>query len=447
MQRTIKHAFMVLMTCLMLSIPVLTVHAEDKSVEVNISSELRNCTVWVTPKDNGVVHDTWNVAVISPTNEKYICVYSEKDGAYYCSFDYISAGEWYVEINAEETIPQVQIAVRTTKQEEGIGNVTISKEIAGLQIYVVDNKVVASWTDDSVGNVYVEIFDTDTFLILAQEKVKGKSYECEFSDTVKKVTVRVVPANMVDNTDAGHTVTLNANYEPKGEVKFNDTAITNDEMFRCTLMLKQSYGILAEINGYPVKIYDSNGNPYSEVTDKVTDDVVFNADVHDIYVKLLDSKNKDFETNDIKIYLVEENGSRKSFTTSVDYDILKPSLTISYPPATVTTNKSVITVTGTAMGHDDLMIGTENVIVNGDGTFTHEYRLSMGVNTIEIVAKDKAGNETVYTANVTLSEVKQGYSLISYILTFVLYAVIGVVVYVVYKKFKKPREREEENNE
>lgn len=419
MRRGIKLLSYMFATCFVMWISIYQAQAEEKEIAVNISNDLHNCTIWVTPKDSNAVHDNWTVSVITPTKEVYQCVYNTESSGYYCSFDYLNAGEWTVSIQADDVIPQTQIAVRATQQVDGTGNITISKGIAGLQIYVLDNKAVVEWTDNTVGNVNIKVFDTDTYKVLDESKTDTKYYECEFSDTVDKVTVTVVPSNYAKDKDAEVSVTLKANYVPKGTVTFSDIEYTNQLTYPCTVSLQQSYVILSEVNG---KVYDLG---------------TYNAGNHEIPLDLQEGNN------DIKVYLKEDNGSRKSFSSSVYCDLIKPTLTMNREYDGLVTDKTTIQIEGKAVDFDKLIINGVEQTTNDDGTFSCQCGLYAGSNKIEVIVRDKANNETSYIANVTVGQVKKNSSSLATIITLGFYAVIIILLIKVMPKLVKSKKKEE----
>ncbi|MEW8976930.1 MAG: S-layer homology domain-containing protein [Symbiobacterium sp.] len=79
----------------------------------------------------------------------------------------------------------------------------------------------------------------------------------------------------------------------------------------------------------------------------------------------------------------------KSVYTRIDTEV--PSVTLGEVPAT--TNKASIEITGTVSGdYIEVYVGSDKVTVNPDGTFAHAVALKVGSNSIEVTAKDRAGN-------------------------------------------------------
>ena len=398
-------------------------NAEEKMYNVTLE-EKYSCVLWVQSQDTTISTESWSVRAISPTNEEYLFILDKSHNAYYCKFDYLQAGAWKIILSSDTAIPTAQIKITNDVIEDN-GNITVTKAVAGLKIYVVDNKAVVEWTDETVGNLVINVFNTDTFQVIANEKVNGNYYECEFDDTVSKITVSVVPANAQKVEGAEQTVTLNANYVPKGEVVFPEYTTTNVESFPFTLKLKQVFDIIVEVNGVQMDIGTKNEGEHTDVS------------------AILESGE-----NEVKVYLVEENGSRKSFSTNVIYDITKPVIEPDKAYDGLVTSQNSIVIEGVVRDFEKLTIDGVEQTVMDNGRFKCECGLVSGINHIEIKATDSAGNETTYVANIKVAP-KNNASLISSIIQLVLCIVVIVLLVIFVPKMwssSKPKEKENKKN-
>lgn len=93
-------------------------------------------------------------------------------------------------------------------------------------------------------------------------------------------------------------------------------------------------------------------------------------------------------------------------TVKFTVDTIPPTLTITNPTDGLVTNKAALVVSGKT---DDatskpvtVTVNGAAVAVNSNGTFSKELTLVNGINTITIVATDKAGKTTTVTRKVTL---------------------------------------------
>jgi Glucodextranase, domain B/Bacterial Ig-like domain len=114
--------------------------------------------------------------------------------------------------------------------------------------------------------------------------------------------------------------------------------------------------------------------------------------------------------NTLTALATNAGGNQGTASVNVTLDTMPPHLTIDYPTNQSVTTAASVTVTGTV---NDIVVGTVNdqnatVTVNGTAAqvANRSYSLanvplSLGVNTIQAIAKDEAGNATTTTITVT----------------------------------------------
>ena len=116
----------------------------------------------------------------------------------------------------------------------------------------------------------------------------------------------------------------------------------------------------------------------------------------------LDDGNHTFKLN------VSDNdgNSATEVSTAFKIDTISPSLTVTTPADNFVTNANTIAVAGitndATSGPVALTINDVPVDVGGDGSFTHEFTLTEGDNTITIVATDSVGKQTTVVRHVKL---------------------------------------------
>lgn len=112
--------------------------------------------------------------------------------------------------------------------------------------------------------------------------------------------------------------------------------------------------------------------------------------------------------NTISAKLTDDKGnlSDLSNVVTITQKKGKPTLDISAPQdgATVFGDKRSVTVSGKTDQENEVMINDRLAVVRNDGTFDFVFTLSEGSNTIKIVAKDAAGNETTVERKVTYTK-------------------------------------------
>ncbi|AWB43043.1 serine protease [Paenibacillus sp. CAA11] len=92
----------------------------------------------------------------------------------------------------------------------------------------------------------------------------------------------------------------------------------------------------------------------------------------------------------------------RSLPVTVTLDQTLPELTITSPVDGARINSEALTVTGTVTDEflDTVTLNGEAVTVGDDHAFTHRLLVNPGENTITVIAKDRAGNETTVTRTV-----------------------------------------------
>lgn len=99
-----------------------------------------------------------------------------------------------------------------------------------------------------------------------------------------------------------------------------------------------------------------------------------------------------------------DGNAANSVGSSITVDTVPPVLTVTSPEDNLVTNQDTVTVSGTtndvASGPVTLKINEVPVTVQENGTFTYEFTLTEGDNTITIVATDSAGKSSTVVRHV-----------------------------------------------
>jgi hypothetical protein len=104
-------------------------------------------------------------------------------------------------------------------------------------------------------------------------------------------------------------------------------------------------------------------------------------------------------SNSLTTVSTDTSANSTVITRTVGLDTVPPSLSIGYPPDTLKTTKDVITVTGTTLGAETVLVSDYRVGLRG-GEFLAWALLEDGVNSIVVQAVDKAGNTVTETVRV-----------------------------------------------
>jgi len=99
------------------------------------------------------------------------------------------------------------------------------------------------------------------------------------------------------------------------------------------------------------------------------------------------------------------NKSRESEKLVVWYDNQPPELEVNQPAdkSIITSENSKVEIVGKTEPEVNLLINEHLVILNKEGGFKYSFSLSSGENLINIVATDKAGNQTIKTLTLNYS--------------------------------------------
>jgi len=111
--------------------------------------------------------------------------------------------------------------------------------------------------------------------------------------------------------------------------------------------------------------------------------------------------------NEIVAVAVDNAGNKsgESEKLVVWYDNQPPELEISQPAdkSTITSDDNKVEIVGKTEPEANLSINEHFVVLDSDGNFKYTFPLSQGENLINIVASDKAGNQTIKTLTLNYS--------------------------------------------
>ena len=99
----------------------------------------------------------------------------------------------------------------------------------------------------------------------------------------------------------------------------------------------------------------------------------------------------------------KNNASDLSEVLTIQVKTNKPTLDVTAPSENdeITGEKQITTVTGKSEPDNSVTINDRFVVVKSDGSFSYDLSLKEGEQTITIIAKDQAGNETKMERKVT----------------------------------------------
>lgn len=432
-----KKALPLLLALMVATAPALPIFAYDgaqtvvdevtkeatKKIPVDLSDSYSKIQFDISCEDEKALE--YSYSILSPSNEGTDVKLSD-NGTISQVIENAEKGTWYVVVSdngvleGKADIGQVNVSVK--KISEGStdntkeGGVSVKKELSGLKLYFKDDSLVAEWTDESVGNINVRVFDTQMQEVFANTAVSDKYIEIPIPTSTKQVTISLTPstAQNVEGEEQQYTLAFENN--PDAVVTFPDYTDTNKTNLEYIVNLGATYGIECYLNG---TLADTEEN--------------LEAGEHTLSVNLQEG------ANDIKVYVVDEDGDMRSSSKSVTLDTKAPVLMIESNYDGMQTYDETISFTGKVEDYDTITFNNKTDIdVNYDGTFTVSADLMSGENKFLISAKDKAGNEAQYTATVTRIVLEKGNLDTETIglIGLLVVAILGIIFYFVYKRRK-----------
>lgn len=429
------------------------VNAEEKESVVSITKEYSQIKFTITC--NGI--SELDTVIISPTNREYE-VSVVDDNTVECIVEkakdqpYIAKGDWKVIVSnesnfdklqesreenesdesrnqegtdsedkiMEETIPAigaVKVIVEGSKEKivEADKNIVIATDIVGLAMYFRDDVLVVEWTDTSCGDVEIKVTNAGNMQVLDKQTIKGNLYEFEIDESkVSEIFVEIVPLVSRNIEGATSSYDIPVYNHPNGTITYENLEITNRDTIIATASLEEEYSIEIWNNG-----------KLQEKTDKMAPGIY------------------DFELitevgdNNYLIYIVDEKGNKRSTAKYLEKDVVAPYLQFVQEYIDIITSTPSIAIEGRVEEQDYLRINDLDIQVEGDHTFKYEYKLKEGLNRINIVAGDIAGNIQEYNATVTYVIPVEDPSDVRVVFLFV--GIGGFIVVILFYKLKKRR--------
>lgn len=390
----------------------ISVYAEEleKTIEIELNKEYVQCTFYVSFEKEKCD----NVTLITPNRKEYTftqdsineerlkCTIkntvigkykvivkkeidssdvTENDGAAQDSSDEeIQISDADSSSEADREIGKVTVSVQADEEttEAITDNLKLTKEIDGLKIYWIDDDIAIDWTDTTVGKVNITVFDSGNLKILGSEKVDGNSYRCPVDQSIKQITVKIVPAESTNVNGAGDEFIVDVDNHPDGEILIEPFEYVNTDTIPAVANLNESYSLLFTNNGEVVGQTD-----------------VLKPGSHDIEVPTVIGENN------VKIYIVDDAGNMRSTSVSFIKDIEPPIIKIEDDINGLATYDEMVEFNGIVTDFDTLVFRNQEVEVDWDGSFNIQASLKDGPNELELIATDLAGNQTTYTAVVT----------------------------------------------
>lgn len=401
--KAIKRIFLNIITFFITILCVLPISAAERDYPFTVPKDYVSAKVTITFPD---FRDYTAYVINEKQSKSYEAVHDESAGKrkLVCVINEpIKQGEWIVRISTQEQGNNEEIImdengepmIVTDTTEEEISGVNISFEgntekvvdvnkeivvatdIAGLSTYFKDDSFVVEWEDTTVGNVNIEVSDEVTMEVLDKATVADRYYELPLDPGVSSILVRIVPKVSSSMKDAEMSKIIKVENNPDADIVYEDTTITN----------KSEINVHARLGkDYKLAFYNN---------DEFKKEEAYKAGEYDIPFSLKNGENN------LKIYVIDDKGNMRSTSWTVIQDTVAPILELKSQYQGVNTENENVTIEGKVQDYSSFQINDKDVKVEGDHTFAYTYELKEGLNQINLIAEDEAGNITSYAASVT----------------------------------------------
>lgn len=317
--------------------------------------------------------------------------------------------EYGEEVGADEIIGTVKISAKATnKATTSVGDVKVARDIAGLKYYLKENFLIVEWSDANIGKVNINVSNASNYQLLDKATVNDGYYEFEIPSDVSELLLSIVPATSANIDSAISKYTISAEYIPNAEVLFEDVKYTNQLTTPVSVTLNGDYSLSVVVN-----------------EEEVASTEMLSAGTYDYDIPISEG------INEILVYVIDTSGNMKSYPYTVILDSVKPTLILNMDYNGAKTYDESCLIEGTVQDYDSFTVNGIEPDVSISGAFEAQLDLKVGNNELLIVARDEAGNETSYSANIIRLEREKNsidFNTILIILTVLIALVGGVVV-------------------
>ena len=349
-----------------------------KSVTVPITKKYERCEFNITYELPG----KYSTTILSPKGKEYVAS-QNTDTLSTAIINDVEAGDWIVRIisNSGANVGRVKVNISAaTKLNQIVDEVPVAKDINGLSIYFKDDSIVAEWKDTSVGGVHAVVYNTKNQVEIANTKIPSDQmyFEAAIPEGVEQITISLVPTASENFSEAETIRTFVVNNHPNAVVNFSNIEYTNKDEYEFSVKLNDRYGVIIE----------NNGVEQEEIPSK-------DAGTYKYSAKLEEG------TNVVKVYIVDEEGNRRSSQTEVIMDTVPPTLVLNETYNDVSTYDGEWTIAGNARDFTTITVDGYEVEARANGDFDFAVPLYDGNNSIDVIVTDAAGNNVTYEAHIT----------------------------------------------
>lgn len=387
MKKICKSIVVVFLCALLVGIPC-PVAAAEKTIEINMDQSYKNCMFTFDMEFAG----KYDIELTSPSGTTYVCEAIDND-TYRCEVATVNKGKWIAVVKCDnDEVGLVSVTVNRKKDEETtvVDTIKVGKDISGLEMYLKDRTVVVNWLDDTCGKVNARITNIENAQILFSETISEQGFSYDVAEGIDNITVSIVPASSANITGAEITYSISMENTVDANVLFPENEYINQEVVQAEVTTGEPYGFLVVNNEKEVLA----NKEYSAGTYYIDIPLVYDG------------------ANEVRFYLVKEDGNMVSFAKTFIKDVVGPELVMEAEYDGLETYEAEVVVNGKVKNYNSITVNDSPIAVATDGYFSHTCSLHAGENLIEVKAIDLAGNVTSYNCNIVMLEKENDISVV-----------------------------------
>lgn len=394
MKKTALKTILCLMTTLIMIVPTF---ASTKSYDLEINKEYQSVTITTTVPDDEYIY---SMTVKSPDG-KTVYEATEEDGVIKRQIsDVLKEGKWKVEIEkytldeegnkiaASNPVNGIDIVFKgnTEKSANVDDNVFVAADIIGFKYYMIDDQLVIKWTDENCGNVNIEVVNEANNQTIGKEVVETRATTFKIEPSVKKVIIKAVPSVSANVNGAEKQYSFEIPVRPEAEFSFEDLPVGEDGT-PLSNKTELNYSLSTKEN-CSVRVVSGVDTLANESGIKAGEEKNFSVKIEE-------------GVNDYLFYVIDTNDNMFSIPYKVVRDTVAPVLQFDSDYNQIQTALESLEMSGKVADYATFTCNGKNVKVEGDNTFKFSYELKEGLNEIDFVATDLAGNVSEYIAVVS----------------------------------------------
>ncbi len=262
----------------------------------------------------------------------------------------------------------------------------VTGNIEGFKCYMIDDHLIIKWSDENSGDVDVEVINADNNQIISKETVQTGATIIRIEPDVKNVTIKATPSNQEMLGITGEEYVFEIPKRPNVEILLeelpmdvNGVYVSNKDEITCTIIASDDCSI--HVSKEPNIAYDIKG--------------IRAGERRELQVGIEEG------VNDYTFYVVDTGDNKFSTSYKVCKDTVAPVLQFERDYNQIQTALESLEISGKVADYTTFTCNGKDVKVEGDNTFKYTYELKEGLNEIDFVATDLAGNVSEYIAVVS----------------------------------------------